>query len=557
METTASATPVEARPAPSLRTVILASSTGTAFEWYDFFVYSSLTAIISKRFFGQLDETTGTLAALALFAAGLIFRPVGALIFGRLGDRFGRKGAFLATVGIMGGATFLIGLLPDNRYVGGASTIALIVLRILQGLAVGGEYGGAAIYVAEHAPANRRGAITGWIQSSAAYGLVGALGLVLATRTIIGEAAMADWGWRVPFLASAVLLAISIWMRLKLHESPEFVRMKTEGKISRAPYAEAFLRWSNLKYVLIAIGALFLSQGPIWYCIFFYSQIFLESFAKTPGVWSNSILIGVTVASIPLYAFFAWLSDKVGRKPVLLFGMALSVVAIFPAFHAIAGGANGALFAAQKAAPIEVVAAPGTCSFQFDLLGRNKYITGCDIARNILTKAGVSYVSKPAAAGDTTSVHIGDVTVAATDATGLSGAGLAAHTAEIDKRLKSVLAAAGYPLAADPAQFNWPMIVAGFAVLVIAATALYGPMAAALVELFPTSVRYTALSVPYHLGIGVVGGLMPMMAFAIATATGNIFAGLWYPVVFGGIATVCCLLFFPETRGRELKQLST
>ncbi len=557
MATTARETPAAARSVPTLRTVILASSAGTAFEWYDFFVYGSLTSIISKRFFGQLDETTGTLAALALFAAGLFFRPVGALIFGRLGDRFGRKGTFLATVVIMGGATFLIGLLPDNKFVGGASTMALILLRILQGMAVGGEYGGAAIYVAEHAPANRRGAITGWVQSSAAYGLVGALGLVLATRTIIGEAAMADWGWRVPFLASSVLLAISIWMRLKLDESPEFVRMRAEGKISRAPYAEAFLRWSNLKYVLIATGSLFLSQGPIWYCIFFYSQIFLENFAKTPGVWSNSIMIGATMASIPLYVFFAWLSDKVGRKPVLLFGMALAVVAIFPAFHAFAGGANGALFAAQKAQPVEVVAAPGTCSFQFDLLGRNKYLTGCDIARNILTKAGVSYVSKPAAAGETTTVHIGDISLEAPNATGLSGAELAAHTAGIDKRLKAVLAAAGYPLAADPARFDWPMIIAGFAVLVIAATALYGPMAAALVELFPTSVRYTALSVPYHLAIGVVGGLMPMMAFAIATATGNIFAGLWYPVAFGSFATLCCLLFFPETRGRELQQQST
>lgn len=554
METAAAEAPARRRPVASMRTVILASSAGTAFEWYDFFVYSSLTSIISKQFFGELDETTGTLAALALFAAGLVFRPVGALIFGRLGDRFGRKGAFLATIIIMGGATFLIGLLPDNRFVGGASTIALIVLRILQGMAVGGEYGGAAIYVAEHAPAHRRGAVTGWVQSSAAYGLVGALGLVLATRTLIGEQAMTDWGWRVPFLASAVLLAISIWMRLKLDESPEFVRMKSQGVVSRAPYAETFLRWSNLKYVLIATASLFLSQGPIWYCIFFYSQIFLESFAKTPGVWSNSIMISVTVISIPGYVFFAWLSDKVGRKPILLFGMVLSVVAMFPAFHAIARGANGELFAAQKASPVEVVANPDSCSFQFDLLGRNKYLTGCDIARFTLTRAGISYVSRSAPAGAPTVIHVGDVSVDAADAPNLTGAALGAHTADIDKRLKAALTEAGYPTVADPARFNWLMIIGGFAVLVIAATALYGPMAAALVELFPTSVRYTALSVPYHLGIGVVGGLMPMMAFAIATTTGDLFAGLWYPVVFGSIATVCCILFFPETRGRDLKQ---
>jgi MFS family permease len=561
METASAETPAQAtagaRPVASLRTVILASSAGTAFEWYDFFVYGSLTAIISKRFFGGLDETTGTLAALALFAVGLVFRPVGALIFGRLGDRFGRKGTFLATVIIMGSATFLIGLLPDNRYVGGASTLALLLLRILQGLAVGGEYGGAAVYVAEHAPAGRRGVTTGWIQSSAAFGLIGALIVVLFTRTLIGEEAMAEWGWRVPFLASAVLLAISIWMRLKLDESPEFVRMKNEGKISRAPYAEAFLRWSNLKYILIAIGALFFSQGPLWYCVFFYSQVFLETIAKTPGVWSNLIMIGVTLASIPLYVVFAWLSDRIGRKPVLLFGMALSTLAMFPAFHAFANGANGALFAAQKTAPVEVVADPATCSFQFDLLGRHKYASGCDIARNTLTKAGVSYVSKAGPAGAPTRVRVGDVSVEAASGTDLAGAALAAHTADIDKRLKAVLTAQGYPSAADPAKFNWPMIVIGFAVLVISSTALYGPMAASLVELFPTSVRYTALSVPYHLAIGVIGGLMPMMAFAIATATGDVFAGLWYPVAFGAVATVICFLFFPETRGRELKQLSS
>ncbi len=535
-----------------MRTVILASSAGTAFEWYDFFVYGSLTAIISKRFFSQLDETAGTLAALALFAAGLIFRPVGALIFGRLGDRFGRKGAFLATVIIMGGATFAIGLLPDNRLVGGASTVALIVLRLLQGMAVGGEYGGAAIYVAEHSEAHRRGATTGWIQSSAAFGLVGALGLVLLTRSIIGEEAMADWGWRVPFLASGFLLAISIWMRLRLNESPEFERMKEEGQISKAPFAEVFLRWSNLKYVLIALVSLFLSQGPLWYSIFFYSQIFLETFTKVSGVWSNSIMIGAVILSIPCYVFFAWLSDRVGRKPVLLLGMATAVVAMFPAFHLLARGANSALFDAQTSAPVTVVADAGSCSLQFDLLGRKKYDTGCDIARNILTKAGVSYSTVAAPAGSVTQVRIGGAEIAAPDATGKTGADLAAATAAIDKTLKAGLHAAGYPAAADPKAFNWPMIIAPFVVLVLAATALYGPMAAALVEMFPTHVRYTALSVPYHFGIGLVGGLMPMSAFAIATASGDIFAGLWYPVLFGGVASICCLLFFPETRGRPL-----
>ncbi len=533
-------------------TVILASAAGTAFEWYDFFVYGSLTPIISKKFFGGLDETTGTLAALVLFAVGLLFRPVGAVIFGRIGDRLGRKVAFLATVIIMGASTFAIGLLPEASTIGPASTILLIALRILQGMAVGGEYGGAAIYVAEHAQPDRRGATTGWIQSSAAFGLVGALGLVLATRSIIGEQAMSDWGWRVPFLASAFLLAISIWMRLKLNESPEFTRMKNEGSVSKAPFREAFAPGPNLKHIAIVFVTLLLAQGPLWYCSFFYSQVFMDSFTKVPGVWSNLIMIGAVVASIPGYVFFAWLSDKIGRKPVMLAGMALSTLAMFPAFHAFASGTNGALFAAQQRAPVSITADLKTCSFQLDLLNRAKYETGCDMARNILTKAGVSYTAGASAPGEGTTIHIGDTSVAAPDAVGFQRAELAARTAEIDAAIKAVLKQQGYPAAADPAAFNWPLIVTGFLVLIVSATALYGPMAAALVELFPARVRYTALSVPYHLCIGVVGGLMPAMAFGIATASGDIFAGLWYPVAFGAIATICCVLFYPETRGKQL-----
>jgi MFS family permease len=535
-----------------MRTVIVASAAGTAFEWYDFFVYGSLTGIISRKFFAGLDETAGTLATLALFAVGLVFRPVGALIFGRIGDRFGRKGAFLATVIIMGGATFAIGLQPDNEMVGGASTVALIALRILQGMAVGGEYGGAAIYVAEHAPADRRGATTAWIQSSAAFGLVGALGVVLITRSAIGETEMANWGWRVPFLASAFLLGISIWMRLKLNESPEFVKMKNEGNVSRAPYAEVFTRWSNMKYVLIIFVTLLLAQGPLWYSEFFYTQIFLETFTKVPGYWSNLIMIGVVQFSIPCYIFFARLSDKVGRKPVMLAGMAVSTLAMFPAFNSMANGANGALFKAQQQAPVSITADKASCNFQVDLLNRIKYETGCDIARNVLTGAGVSYTSSEAPAGSPTTIHIGSVSIEAADAAGKSGADLAAHTSDIDKRIKAGLKAAGYPAAADPAQFNWPMIVIPFIVLVLAATALYGPMAAALVELFPARVRYTALSVPYHLCIGVVGGFMPAMAYGIAKANGDIFSGLWYPVVFGGIASILTLLIYPETKGKAL-----
>ena len=554
-----------AKPTTPLRTVVVASSAGTAFEWYDFFVYGSLTSIFSRKFFNaaEIGEASATLATLAVFAAGLLFRPLGALIFGRLGDRFGRKGAFLATVIIMGGATFLIGLLPDNKELMGVSAILLVVLRILQGMAVGGEYGGAAIYVAEHCEPHHRGESTSWIQSSAAFGLLGALAMVLGSRTALGEDAFFAWGWRIPFLASAVLVAISIWMRLRLNESPEFEKMKAEGNVSRAPYAEVFLKWSNLKLVIVAIFSFLMAQGAIWWCAFSYSQIFLERFMKLPGVWSNLFLMGATIASIPLYVFFGWLSDRVGRKPVLILGMVLSVVAMFPAFKAFSEGANRPLLTAQQHAPVEINADPSGCSFQFDLLGGRKYDTACDIARAYLTNAGIGFSIKSAPPGTPTTVHVGGAVQPIPEGAGLVGERLKARTEEINAVLKAALADAKYPAPLpapasavefqdQAAGFDWPMIILGFAMLTVAATALYGPMAAALVELFPTRVRYTALSVPYHIGVGWVGGFMPMTAFAIATATGDVFAGLWYPVVFGVIGIVCCLFLFPETKGRAL-----
>jgi MFS family permease len=535
-----------------MRTVVLASSAGTAFEWYDFFVYGALAAVISRNFFSQLDPTSGLIASLALFAAGFVFRPVGALVFGRLGDRFGRKGAFLATVILMGGATFAIGLLPTHAQAGGLGAVLLIILRILQGAAVGGEYGGAAIYVAEHAPANRRGEATSWIQSSAAFGLLGAIGVVLATRTLIGEEAFLAWGWRIPFLFSAFLLAISIWMRLKLKESPEFERMKSEGRISQAPYRDVFLKWSNMKYVLIAFLSLMTAQGAIWWCAFFYTQIFLESFMKLPPMWTNLVLIGATLSSVPLYVFFGWLSDRIGRKPVMLFGMILAAGAMFPAFHAIASGANPALDEAQQTTPIVVHADPAACSFQFDLLGRTKYETSCDIARNVLTKAGVAFSTVEAPAGATARVSIGDLEVQAIEGSGLAPDALAAATNETEARIRQALVETGFPTTADIASVDWGRIALGFLTLIVAATALYGPLAAALVELFPGNVRYTALSTPYHVGVGWVGGFMPMTAFAIAAATGDIFAGLWYPIAFAVLSIVCCIVMFPETRGRAL-----
>lgn len=564
-----SATPNAAeKPTTPLRTVVVASAAGTAFEWYDFFVYGSLTSIFAVKFFNaaEIGEANAFLATLAVFAAGLLFRPLGALIFGRMGDRFGRKGAFLATVIIMGGTTFAIGLLPDNKELVGFSAITLVLLRILQGMAIGGEYGGAAIYVAEHCAPDHRGESTGWIQSSAAFGLMGALAVVLSTRAGLGEEQFIAWGWRIPFLASAVLVAISIWMRLRLNESPEFVKMKAEGTVSQAPYAEVFLKWENLRLVLLAIFSFLMAQGAIWWCVFSYTQIFLERFMKLPGIWANMLLMGATLVSIPLYVFFGWLSDRVGRKPVLILGMVLSVVAMIPAFQAFSAGANPALLNAQREQQVVIHADPATCSFQFDLLGGRKYETGCDISRAYLTNAGIGFSMQDEPAGSPTTIQIGDNVEARTpapDGVGLEQAALDAHAKRINDSLAAALRTAGYPPPikppATPAEFqeqagdfNWPLIIAGFAVLVVAATALYGPMAAALVELFPTRVRYTALSVPYHIGIGWVGGFMPMTAFAIATATGDVFAGLWYPVVFGIIGIVTCLFLFPETKGRPL-----
>ncbi|MDP3495882.1 MAG: MFS transporter, partial [Hyphomonadaceae bacterium] len=554
-----------AKPPTPLRTVVVASSAGTAFEWYDFFVYGALTTIFSRKFFNaaEIGEANATLATLAVFAAGLLFRPLGALIFGRMGDRFGRKGAFLATVIMMGGATFLIGLLPDNKELVGVSAVLLVLLRILQGMAVGGEYGGAAIYVAEHCAPHHRGQSTSWIQASAAFGLVGALIVVLGTRTAIGEEAFFVWGWRIPFLASAILVGISIWMRLRLNESPEFEKMKAEGTISRAPYAEVFLKWGNMKLVLVSILSFLMAQGAIWWCAFSYTQIFLERFMKLPGVWANLFLMGATLLSIPLYVFFGWLSDRIGRKPVLILGMVLSVVAVFPAFKAFSAGSNPALLEAQQNAPVEIHADPASCTFQFDLLGGKKYETACDISRAYLTNAGIGFSIKPADAGTSATVHVGGAIHPVPEGAGLIGDRLTQRTDEINGIIKAALAAANYPppipapsnaeqFQAQAADFDWPQIFVGFTILVIGATALYGPMAAALVELFPTRVRYTALSVPYHIGVGWVGGFMPMTAFAIATATGDVFAGLWYPIVFGVIGIVSCLFLFPETKGRAL-----
>ncbi|MEP7131254.1 MAG: MFS transporter [Sphingomicrobium sp.] len=534
--------------------VIIASSAGTAFEWYDFFIFGSLAPVISKVFFAGLDPTPALIAALGLFAAGFAFRPLGALIFGVVGDRLGRKGAFLVTVTLMGIATFLIGFLPTYAQAGALGPTLLIILRILQGIALGGEYGGAAIYVAEHAPNDRRGASTGWIQSSASFGLLAALLVIVATRAAIGEDAFTAWGWRVPFLVSAVLLAISVWMRAKLAESPEFDRLREEGEVTKAPLREAFGNWRSLKRVLIAFFGITCAQGAVWYFTFFYMQVFLERSLGLPSQTKDLLLIVMTVVSAPLYVYFGWLSDRVGRKPVMVGGMLLALVLYFPASHWIARAANPALVEAQNATPVIVVTDPATCSIQFDPVGTAKFTSACDIAKSILVTKGVSFQTRASSNGRT-QVIIGTESLPIPDGTGLSGAEVKALKAKTANAIGAELQLAAYPKTADPAQASMTLLIILLLLFVVAATALYGPQAAALVEMFPTRVRYTAMSFPYHVGTGWVGGFLPVTSFALVAITGNIFEGLWYSVVFTAISVVVSVLFLKETAGRRLHEV--
>ena len=537
----------------SMARVVAASSTGTAFEWYDFFIFGSLTPVIAKVFLAGLDPTSALIAALALFAVGFAFRPLGAIIFGAMGDRVGRKATFLTTVSLMGGATFAIGLLPTYAQAGTLAPVLLILLRICQGTALGGEYGGAAIYVAEHAPNDRRGAATGWIQSSASFGLLAALLIIFATRSWLGEEAFGQWGWRIPFLMSAVLLAISLWLRFKLSESPHFAKLKEDGEVSKTPLREAFVRKGSLKQIAIAFFGIMCAQGAVWYFAFFYMQVFLEKSLGVPGATKDMLLIVMTVVSAPLYVFFGWLSDRVGRKPVMLAGMLLALALYFPGSHMIAQAANPDRVAAREAMPVIVETDPTTCSAQFDPTGTAKFVTACDIAKSALIGRGVSYKTRDSADG-LTSVHAGPNMTSIADGAGLAGAELKALKAKSAADIDAVLAAAHYPTSADPAKMNMPLLIAVLLLFVVAATALYGPQAAALVEMFPTRIRYTAMSLPYHVGTGWVGGFLPVTSFAIVALTGDIFAGLWYSVAFTALSAVVTIFFFKETAGKPLEE---
>ncbi len=533
--------------------VIGASSLGTIFEWYDFYLYGLLATIISAQFFSGVDETTGFIFALAAFAAGFAVRPFGAILFGRIGDLVGRKYTFLVTMGIMGLSTFLVGLLPSYASIGVAAPIALVALRLLQGLALGGEYGGAATYVAEHAPDGKRGLYTSFIQTTATLGLFAALLVVIGIRTAIGEEAFADWGWRIPFLISILLLGISLWIRMKLEESPVFREMKEAGEGSKAPLTEAFGRWPNLKIVLVALVGAVAGQAVVWYTGQFYALFFLEKTLKVDGATAN-ILIAIALAlATPFFILFGWLSDRIGRKPIIMAGLALAALTYFPLFGALTAAANPALARAQASAPVVVIADPADCSLQFDPIGRNRFDRrSCDIAKAYLAKASVSYDNVAAPPGTIASIRVGESLIGGVDTGTLEGEARKAAIADFQARAKSALTAVGYPAKADPAQIDRTKVVGILFVLALYVTMVYGPIAALLVELFPTRIRYTSMSLPYHIGNGWFGGFLPTTAFAMVAATGNIYYGLWYPIAVALVTLVVGLLFLPETFRRRL-----
>ncbi len=534
------------------RLVILASSVGTVIEWYDFYLYGSLAAIITVQFFSGVNETTGYIFALMAFAAGFAVRPFGAVVFGRLGDLWGRKNTFLVTMLLMGLSTFVVGLLPSYAAIGVAAPIILVVMRLIQGLALGGEYGGAATYVAEHAPPGKRGFYTSFIQITATAGLMISLMVILATRTIVGEEAFLDWGWRVPFLLSILMLGVSLLIRLKLAESPSFQRMKAEGRGSKTPLKDSFGRWPNLKLVLIALFGLAAGQAVVWYTGQFYALFFLERVMKVDAALANTLIALALLLATPFFVFWGWLSDKVGRKPIILGGCLLAAATYFPLFRGLTVAANPQLAAATAAAPVVVRADPADCSLQFDPIGRTVFNSSCDLAKSYLAKAGVTYSNEAAPSGAVATIAIGETTVSSFAGDALPQQEFAARRTAWEAEVGAALATAGYPAEADSARVNKPLTVAILFVLVFYVTMVYGPIAAALVEMFPTNIRYTSMSLPYHVGNGWFGGFLPTTAFAMVAATGNIYYGLWYPVVVALLTVVIGFVFVREGRKVDL-----
>jgi MFS family permease len=538
------------------RKVIFASSLGTVFEWYDFYLYGSLATIIAKQFFIG-DPTTTFIFALLAFAAGFIVRPFGALVFGRLGDMIGRKYTFLITILIMGSSTFIVGLLPGHESIGIAAPIILVALRILQGLALGGEYGGAATYVAEHAPDGKRGFFTAWIQTTATIGLFLSLLVILGTRTAMGEEAFLAWGWRIPFLVSVLLLAVSVWIRLSMNESPAFAKMKAEGKTSKAPLTESFLKGKNLKIVILALIGITMGQAVVWYTGQFYALFFLTKTLKIADPTAN-ILIAIALAlGTPFFIFFGALSDKIGRKWIILGGCLIAALTYFPIFKAITHYGNPALESALRSSPVVVVADPASCHFQFNMTGTSKFPSSCDIATGFLSTSSVSYTREDAPAGTVASVRVGDKVYTSFNATmtpdGLDfDAASKTRKTAVEKEIGGAIKAAGYPAKADPTQINKPMVVGLLFILMLYVTMVYGPVAAMLVEMFPTRIRYTSMSLPYHLGNGWFGGLLPTTTFALVAFKGDIYYGLWYPIIFALITVVIGALFVKETKDNNI-----
>ena len=544
-------TPVEELSASAVRRVIIASSLGTVFEWYDFYLYGSLAAIISKQFFsGVASPTTAFIFALMAFAAGFAVRPFGAVFFGRLGDLVGRKYTFLVTILIMGLSTSIVGVLPSYAKIGLAAPVILVLLRLLQGLALGGEYGGAATYVAEHAPMGKRGAYTSWIQTTATLGLFLSLLVILGCRVALGTEAFEAWGWRIPFLVSLLLLGVSVWIRLKLDESPMFQQMKREGTMSKAPLTESFARWGNLRLVLLALFGLTAGQAVVWYTGQFYTLFFLTQTLKVDSQTANLLIAGSLLLGTPFFLLFGALSDRIGRKPIIMVGLLLAALTYFPLFRAITHFANPALERAQTQSPVRVIADPATCSVQWDPVGKSKFSSPCDVAKAALVKRGVPYSNLSAPVGNPAVVQVGTIDVASYDATSPA----AKESAKaFDVQFAMALDAAGYPAKADPAQMNKSMLLLLLTILVLYVTMVYGPIAAMLVEMFPTRIRYTSMSLPYHIGNGWFGGFLPTTAFAIVAATGDIYSGLWYPVIVASITLVIGMIWVRETKDVDIR----